>query len=288
MERQNVPCWIKKRAGVNDSYIRTKALLKELSLNTVCESAVCPNIYECFCKNYATFMILGNKCTRDCRFCGVDRLSEKDEMVIDSGEPARIAGAVKKMGMGYVVITSPTRDDLADGGASQFAALTKLLKYENPPVRVELLVPDFNGDEKSLMKVIDARPDVISHNMETVQSLYRSVRPSSDYARSLKVLEKTAKKGAAAKSGFMLGLGEKKEEVLDLMEQIKQTGCAYLVIGQYLKPSKDAVDVQEFIHPDIFKEYEEAGRSMGFKNIFAGTFCRSSYMAEQLVEEDGK
>ncbi|HNS31781.1 MAG TPA: lipoyl synthase [bacterium] len=283
MNRQ-IPGWVKKRVTCNENYSRTRAVLKELSINTVCESAVCPNIYECFCKNYASFMILGNRCTRDCRFCGVDHLSAAASAPDDPGEPAKIAEAVREMAMEYVVITSPTRDDLPDGGASQFAAVAELIRKENPSVKVELLIPDFRGNTESLKKVIDAKPCIISHNIETVERLYPSIRPSSCYDTSMNVLREIKKNGIKTKSGFMLGLGEKESEVMDLMSRIRETGCDYLVIGQYLKPSKQAVDVVEYIHPDIFKKIEKAGKQIGFENVFAGTFYRSSYFAEQLIE----
>ena len=228
-------------------------------------------------------MILGTRCTRNCLFCGVNRSSSQSMLPIDRAEPIRIAEGIKKMGMNYAVITSPTRDDLPDGGASQFAAVTKLIKAENPSVTVELLIPDFKGDTTLLKSVLFAGADIVSHNIETVKNLYPSIRPSSCYTTSINILREIAKNGFVAKSGFMLGLGETEHEVIDLMRQIRQTGCTYLVIGQYLKPAKQAVDVKEFIHPDIFKKYEEIGKSMGFKNVFAGPFYRSSYMAEQLL-----
>ena len=227
-------------------------------------------------------MILGNRCTRDCRFCGVAKLSDRTQKHVDAKEPVKIAKAVKKMAMSYVVITSPTRDDLPDGGASMFAETTKLLKSENPALKVELLIPDFKGSPESLETVAKSKPDVIGHNIETVKSLYPSVRPSSDYERSMDILGMIKKTGIPSKSGFMLGLGEKERDVLDLMLAIKEKGCDYLVIGQYLKPGRDAIEVKEFIRPEIFARYEKAGMDMGFKNIFAGTFCRSSYMAEKL------
>ncbi len=283
MDSQPIPCWIKKTIRVNDKYENTISLLKELSIKTVCESAVCPNIYECFCKSYVSFMILGTRCTRNCLFCGVNRSSPQSMLPVDRAEPIRIAEGIKKMGMNYAVITSPTRDDLPDGGASQFAAVTKLIKAENPSVTVELLIPDFKGDTTLLKSVMFAGADIVSHNIETVKNLYPSIRPSSCYTTSINILREIAKNGFVAKSGFMLGLGETEHEVIDLMRQIRQTGCTYLVIGQYLKPAKQAVDVKEFIHPDIFKKYEEIGKSMGFKNVLAGPFYRSSYMAEQLL-----
>lgn len=201
----------------------------------------------------------------------------------DEKEPENIAKAVGLLGMKYVVITSPTRDDLPDGGAEQFALTVREIKKISQDTIVELLIPDFNGSIESMEKVFHAKPDVISHNIETVPSLYPVIRPSSDYKTSLSVLRTIKKNGFITKSGFMLGLGEEKKEVMDLLYSIKETGCDYLVIGQYLKPSKNAVDVKEYITPEIFKEYEETGKKIGFKNVFAGTFYRSSYLAEKLI-----
>ncbi len=282
MIRQTIPGWIKKRVSSGGDSEKVRILLRELSINTVCESAVCPNIYECFCKGYASFMILGNCCTRNCMFCGVSPL--RKTVPPNSEEPHRIADAVKKLGMKYAVITSPTRDDLPDGGAGHFAEVTEEIRALNPGTKIELLIPDFRGNEESLKKIFLARPDIISHNIETTKALYESVRPSSNYETSINVLKTVKKNGFAAKSGFMLGLGETKEDVLSLMYELKSAGCDYLVIGQYLRPSKKAFPVREFVKEDVFRNMEEAGRRMGFKNIFAGTFYRSSYMAEKLLQ----
>jgi len=227
-------------------------------------------------------MILGNLCTRNCKFCGVSRVSKT--VPPDAEEPDKIASAIKKLGMRYAVITSPTRDDLPDGGAGHFAAVTEKIRALNPGTKIELLIPDFKGNEDALEKIFRAKPDVISHNIETTEALYKSVRPSSDYATSIKILKTVKNNGFAAKSGFMLGLGEKKEDVLLLMHELKETGCDYLVIGQYLRPSKKALPVKEFVKENVFKELEETGRRMGFKKIFAGTFYRSSYIAEKLIQ----
>lgn len=276
-----IPHSIKKRVFINSKSEQVKNILKQFNINTVCESAVCPNIYECFCKGYVTFMILGNRCTRNCRFCGVLPLIES--IPPDIREPENIAKAVNLLGMNYVVITSPTRDDLVDGGAEHFFTTTEYIKRLNPSVKIELLIPDFQGNKENLEKVFKAKPDVISHNIETVPSLYPSIRPSSNYRVSLNVLKAIKENGFITKSGFMVGLGETKEEVIELMHTLKNNGCDYLVIGQYLKPSKNAVPVKEFISEALFKEYEDMGRNIGFKNIFAGTFFRSSYFAEQLI-----
>ncbi len=282
MIQQRIPGWIKKRACSGGDSEKVRLLLNELSVNTVCESAVCPNIYECFSGGYASFMILGNRCTRNCRFCGVSPL--KETVPPEAGEPEKIALAVKKLGMKYAVITSPTRDDLPDGGAGHFAAVTEKIRSLNPATKIELLIPDFKGNEESLKTIFRSKPDVISHNVETTHALYTSVRPSSDYATSIKILKTVKNNGFIVKSGFMLGLGEKREDVLALMLELKETGCDYLVIGQYLRPSKKALPVESFVEEREFRELEEAGRKLGFKNIFAGTFYRSSYMAEKLTQ----
>jgi lipoic acid synthetase len=280
--KKQIPVWVKKRVSFNESYKNTLSLINNLSINTVCVSAVCPNIYECFCKNYASFMILGNKCTRNCKFCGVDH-TFPENCEIDTDEPFKILEAVKTLGMKYVVITSPTRDDLPDKGASQFAIVTKTLKESIPSVKVEVLIPDFQGDKKSLEIVAKSQPDIISHNIETIERLYSPIRPTSNFNTSISILKEISNLGFIAKSGFMLGLGEREDEIIELMHKIKDTGCDYLIIGQYLKPSKVAFKVEEYIHPDTFKKYEIIGKQIGFKNVFAGTFYRSSYLAEKLV-----
>ncbi|MCM8829966.1 MAG: lipoyl synthase, partial [Candidatus Omnitrophica bacterium] len=241
--KQYIPDRIKKRVSVNSESEQVRKILKGLSLNTVCESAVCPNIYECFSKRHLTFMILGNRCTRNCRFCGVSPIIKSTPP--DEKEPENIAKAVNLLRMRYVVITSPTRDDLPDGGAEQFAATTENIRRLNPSTKIELLIPDFDGNKESLEKVFKAKPDVISHNIETVRSLYPFIRPSSDYKTSLRVLKTIKENGFITKSGFMVGLGETREEVIELIHTLKNNGCDYLVIGQYLKPSKDAIPVKE-------------------------------------------
>jgi len=279
---QAIPGWVKKRVRTDGESEKVRRLLKELSVNTVCENAVCPNIYECFCRGYASFMILGDRCTRNCRFCGVSHSGRPGP--VDKREPRNISEAIRRLGMRYAVITSPTRDDLPDGGANQFAEVTSKIRSTNPETKIELLIPDFRADEESLKTVFDSRPDVISHNVETVPSLYPSVRPSSDFGTSMRVLRTVKENGFTTKSGFMLGLGETLEEVIYLMQALKGTGCDYLVIGQYLKPSRNALPVAEFLEEGLFKEYAETGKRMGFKNVFAGTFHRSSYMAESLLK----
>jgi len=282
MAQQTIPIWIKKRVLSDGNIEEMRRLLAEFSIDTVCKNAVCPNMYECFSRGYASFMILGNRCTRNCRFCGVSPL--RKTVPPDTEEPGKIALAIKKLKMRYAVITSPTRDDLTDGGAGHFAAVTREIRNLNPGTKIELLIPDFRGNRSSLEKIFRSAPDVISHNIETVEPLYRHVRPSSDYATSIGILEAVKKNGFVTKSGFMLGLGEKKEDVLSLLHALRDAGCDYLVIGQYLRPSKEALPVKEFVTKEVFREYEEAGRKIGFRNIFAGTFFRSSYLADKLIQ----
>jgi len=278
-----IPKWIKKRVHMSENYYFVKNLLDEYGINTVCKSAVCPNIYECFSKKYVSFMILGNICTRNCKFCSVKK--GKGEK-IDEKEPEKIAEIVEKLDMKYVVITSVTRDDLPDGGASHFVKVVKKIKERSKKTIVEVLIPDFCGKKKNLEILFKSMPDIISHNLDTTSSLFPEIRPASNYDASLSVLKEIKKNGFISKSSFMLGLGEKKEDVFKLMDDLRKVDCDYLVVGQYLSPDKNSYPVKEFIHPDFFKKIEEKGKKMGFKNVFAGTFCRSSYLAENLLLED--
>ena len=278
-KKQLIPSWIKKKVFISENYNYVKEVLEEFKINTVCVSAVCPNIYECFSRKYVTFMILGNVCTRNCKFCGVKK--GKPEKV-DEKEGEKIASAVRKLNMKYVVITSVTRDDLPDGGASHYNSVIR--KVKETGAFVEVLIPDFKGKIENLKIVMEARPDVISHNVETVPSLYPVIRPKANYKTSLKVIEEVKKNGFITKSGFMLGLGETRKEVFKMMEDLINSGCDYLVVGQYLKPSENAIEVKEFVSPEFFEEIKEIGKKMGFKNVFAGTFYRSSYMAENLLK----
>jgi len=278
-----IPEWVKKRVYMSENYYFVKNLIDEYGLNTVCKSAVCPNIYECFSKKYVSFMILGNVCTRNCKFCGVKK--GKGEK-IDEKEPEKIAEIVEKLDMKYVVITSVTRDDLPDGGASHFAKVVKKIKERSKKTIVEVLIPDFCGKKENFEILFKSTPDVISHNLDTTPSLFPEIRPSANYKTSLSVLKEIKKNGFISKSSFMLGLGEKKEDVFKLMDDLRKMECDYLVVGQYLSPDKDSYPVKEFIHPDFFKKIEEKGKKMGFKNVFAGTFYRSSYLAENLLSEE--
>jgi lipoic acid synthetase len=235
-----------------------------------------------------TFMILGNVCTRNCCFCAVEPGSP---FTVDPEEPQRVAQAVQKLGLSYVVITSVTRDDLSDGGASRFAETIRairnssfVLRPSSLVPRIEVLIPDFQGNIQALQTVLDAEPDVLNHNIETVPRLYSEVRPEADYQRSLSVLEnaKLLKKNIATKSGLMVGFGETEDEIISVLKDLKRVNCDYITLGQYLAPSKNHYPVKEYIHPDQFKKYEEIGLKLGLKKIFSGPFVRSSYMAEEV------
>lgn len=272
-----IPNFIKKRVSLNDNFIYLKNLLKTYNVKTVCENAVCPNIYECYGKKYASFLILGNICTRNCKFCSVSKGIPEP---VDKQEPEKIANIVKKLEMKYVVITSVTRDDLIDGGAKHFMKVTEAIKKSSPEIKIELLIPDFKGNLDSLKIIFNSKPHIISHNIETVPSLYPIIRPKSDYNVSLKILSEIKKNGFITKSGFMVGLGEKEEEIYKLTEDILKTGCDILVVGQYLKPSKIGYEVRKFYDEKFFQKIKEYCLKIGFKKVFSGTFFRSSYFAE--------
>jgi len=258
-----------------------KAMLRDLSLNTVCEGAACPNISECFNKGTATFMILGNNCTRNCRFCNIDNGRPS---IVDDKEPDNIAEAVVRLGLKHVVITSVTRDDLSDGGSTQFANTIKAIRTQNKNVKIEVLIPDFNGSLSSLKTVLDASPDILNHNLETVSRIYSEVRPQGDFFQSLDVLraaKKIAKTRIYTKSGLMVGLGETEEEVVSVMLDLKLADCDFLSIGQYLSPSKEHYPVKEYIEPKIFDYYKDKAMELGFLSVASAPYVRSSYLADE-------
>ena len=258
-----------------------KALLRKRGLHTVCESARCPNIGECFSKPTATFMILGDVCTRNCGFCSVER--SKAPMAVYPGEPGNIALTTKELGLRHVVITSVTRDDLADGGAAQFALTIKAIKDNISDISVEVLVPYFRGEIEALETVLGARPDIFNHNLETVPSLYPEVRPQAGYRRSLDHLAAAKASGVMTKSGIMVGLGETPGQVKEVLSDLCGAGCDAVTIGQYLRPTKKNLEVREYVRPEVFREYEEYGRSIGIRHVYSGPFVRSSYNAERLA-----
>lgn len=271
-----LPSWFQVRIAAGGTFIRVGRALRDRRLHTVCESAACPNRGECWSAGTATFLILGDRCTRNCGFCNV---RSGTPSAVDAGEPGRIADAVDALGLGYAVVTSVTRDDLPDGGACAFAATIRAVRLRSPRCRIEVLVPDFQGDPAALDTVLDACPDVLNHNLETVPTLYRSVRPGANYDRSLALLERAGKKGIMTKSGLMLGLGEKTDEVRQTMGDLLERGCRLLTIGQYLRPRKHLLAVQRFYHPDEFQELRNEGLAMGFREVHAGPRVRSSYHA---------
>ncbi len=264
--------------------MKVKSILGETNLHTVCEEARCPNLGECFSKGTATILILGRVCTRDCGFCGVEHGAPGP---LDEMEPQKVARAVKQMGLRYVVITSVTRDDLSDGGASHFAETIRSIRVLDQTIRVEVLIPDFRGDVSSLTKVLDESPDVLNHNIETVPRLYPLVRPQAVYGRSLDLLKraKDYSPGILTKSGFMLGLGETGREVLDLLQNLKEAGCDFLTIGQYLQPCSDRLPVERYVPPEEFDEYKRIGEEMGFRTVASGPFVRSSFHAGRMFGE---
>jgi lipoic acid synthetase len=258
------PHWLKKAIKSGPDFSSTRAILEEYGLNTVCRSAKCPNIFDCFSKRVATFLILGDICTRGCAFCAVSKGGPAD---IDPDEPGRVAEAVCALGLKSVVITSVTRDDLADGGAGQFAKTVRALRRKSGGnIEIEVLAPDFKGDKGAINTVAAGRPDIFGHNIETVPRLYGQIRPGADYKRSLSLLKaaKETRSGITIKSGMMAGLGETRAEIISVMADLKSAGCDIFTIGQYLRPSTDQVPVERFITPDEFLEFKKTGLEMGF------------------------
>lgn len=273
---------LKTRSQTSKNYFETKELIKNKALHTVCEEAACPNKYECYGSKTATFLILGNNCTRTCSFCLIDN---KGEYVTDSQEPYRVAEAVNKLGLKYAVITSVSRDDLADGGASFFAETINWVRKLNPNCLIEVLTPDFQGDEESINKIFKAEPDVFNHNIETVKRLYPQIRPQADYNRSLEVLSRAKQYGLPVKSGIMVGLGENQQEVIDTMHDIRATGCDILTIGQYLRPTDAHYEIKRFYRIQEFTFLKELGLAMNFKVVQSLPLVRSSYKAHESYLE---
>lgn len=281
--QQRKPDWLRVRVSGGSKREEVEEILKRLSLHTVCEQASCPNIMECFGRRTATFMILGKVCTRNCTFCDVHK-GHPD--VVDADEPLHVAQAVKELNLRHVVITSVTRDDLADGGAGHYAAVIGKVRELNPEVVIEVLIPDFKGSYEALGTVIDARPDILNHNVETVPRLYPEVRPMAVYRRSLELLQNVKKlnKDTYTKSGIMLGLGENEQEVLEVFRDLRAAGCDFLTVGQYLAPSKDHHEVVEYVHPDVFESYRVKALDMGFKYVASAPLVRSSYQADKAMK----
>jgi lipoic acid synthetase len=285
--REPLPAWLRKGRTHFESVHILKTELRRKRLHTVCESARCPNIHECFHRGAATFMILGNLCTRGCGFCSVPKGSAaKREFFLDPEEPAHVAQMAAEMKLRYVVITSVNRDDLEDGGSHHFAETVKRVRAALPEARVEVLTPDFEGNLDAVARVLDAGPHVYNHNMETVRRLYKRVRPQAKYRQSLDVLAfaKRYRPEALAKSGLMVGLGETPEEVRELLRDIQASRTDVATIGQYLQPTRRNLAVAEYVTPAKFDAYREYGLTIGFKMVFSGPFVRSSYMADQVSE----
>ena len=277
-----LPDWIKTHSRLNQH--TTKHLLRRHGVSTVCEEARCPNRPECFSKPTATFMILGSNCTRKCGFCSVKSGKPGPP---DNNEPENVAKAAQEMKLKYVVITSVTRDDLSDGGAEQFARTILAVRKKLPFAKIEVLTPDFSGDAGTLKIVLNSEPDVYNHNVETIERLYPGVRPQADFRRSLYILRmaKEIVPDINTKSGFMLGLGEKHEEVIQLLADLRETGCDFVTIGQYLRPAKNNIPVVEYVAPDIFDDLQIRANEMGFKYVASGPLVRSSMNAGEMYEK---
>lgn len=278
LEELRRPEWLKVKIPTGKNYFDLKQLVLDKKLNTVCEDARCPNMAECWERKTATFMILGDICTRSCGFCSV-KLGKPAPMDFD--EPRRVAESVKQLGLKHAVITSVNRDDQKYGGADIFALVIKEINRLAPDCKVEVLIPDFRGVWEALVIVLDAKPDILSHNIETVKRLYHFVRPQAVYERTLELLKIAKDKGAVTKSGFMVGLGETDEEVIELMKDLRSVDCDILTIGQYLRPTKEHLPVQRYVHPDDFRNYKKIGLELGFKHVESGALVRSSYHADE-------
>jgi len=275
--------WLRRKLPDQKVINKIEDLFKDLNLHTVCDSALCPNKGECFKNGTATFMIMGDVCSRNCQFCAVKK---GKPLPLDPKEPIHIAQAVKYLKLKHVVVTSVTRDDLLDGGAEHFAQTVIAIKNLLPKSTVEILIPDFQGSREALQKVIEVHPEVINHNIETIERLYSSVRPIADYKTSLQLIKrvKMGNQDIITKSGIMLGLGEKKEEVVIAMKDLRKVNCDLLTIGQYLRPSPQHLKVKEYIHPDEFEVYRKIGMSLGFKHVLSGPLVRSSYRSGEILQ----
>jgi lipoic acid synthetase len=278
------PAWLKRRLGSGATFQRVRSLIQEGRLHTVCQEALCPNQGECFSKGTATFLILGDHCTRNCGFCAVSHGAPQPP---DPQEPKRVARAVKAMGIKYVVLTSVSRDDLEDGGAAQFAETIREIRSRVPEAMVEVLVPDFGGSEESLKKVLQGAPQVLNHNLETVPRLYPKVRPQAKYERSLELLERARLLAPQipTKSGLMLGLGEEPHEVEQVLGDLLGIGCRLLTLGQYLRPSREHLPVERYVPPEEFDAWRDKALQMGFSRVASGPFVRSSYNAGEMYRE---
>lgn len=284
MLEQKFPEWLKVRLPKPDVVQSVQAMMREKKLHTVCESARCPNLPECWSKKTATFMILGETCTRSCGFCAI-KVGRGSQ--IDSEEPGHVAEVASKLGLKHIVVTSVARDDLPDQGANQFAETIKKIRQEVPNAIIEVLTPDFKGDQEIIKIVVEAKPEIYNHNIETIMRLHTIVRPQAKYKRSLEVLQSVKDQDSEVytKSGIMLGLGETKQEVIETLEDLREAKVDAITIGQYLRPTPNHLPVIEYVHPDQFKEYEKIGEDMGFVFVASGPFIRSSYNAVAFSEK---
>ncbi|NNE54791.1 MAG: lipoyl synthase, partial [Flavobacteriales bacterium] len=277
---QRKPKWLRVKLPTGENYKKVRGLVDEYNLHTICESGNCPNMGECWGAGTATFMILGNVCTRSCGFCSVST-GRPDEA--DPFEPARVAQSIKLMGIKHAVITSVDRDDLADGGSEIWAMTVRAIRRQSPETTMETLIPDFGGKWENLKRIVDVAPDIVSHNLETVRRLTKEVRIQAKYDRSLEVLRRLKQGGMKTKSGVMLGLGESREEVIETMDDLRTVGVDVLTLGQYLQPTPNHLAVAEFVTPETFKEYELIGLEKGFRFVESGPLVRSSYHAEKHI-----
>ncbi|EKE03441.1 MAG: hypothetical protein ACD_20C00203G0014 [uncultured bacterium] len=280
--RQKLPEWIKRGIIDTETTRTVRKILRENKLNTVCESARCPNKGECYSKNTATFMILGNTCTRNCRFCSINSGSPEP---VNQDEPESIAQAVKQLGLNYVVITSVTRDDLEDGGATHFADTIKAIKNIDPKIKVEVLTPDFLGNLDLINIVIEAKPDVFNHNIETVKNLYATVRPQAEYMRSLEIIGyiKSKSPDIYTKSGLMVGLGETFKQISELFQDLKEHNCDIVTVGQYIQPTRNHLEVQNYLTPEEFEQIKQLALDAGIKYPICAPLVRSSYKAREII-----
>ncbi len=276
------PDWLRVRLPGGENYTRLKSVMREHNLHTVCEEARCPNVAECWGQGTATFMILGDICTRACGFCAV---TTGLPTTLDLAEPSRVAAAVKAMGLRHVVITSVNRDELPDGGATLFARTIEAVRRDNPDTTIEVLIPDFKGSKAALEAVLAARPQILNHNIETVPRLYKRVRPGANYSQSIELLQrtKTLSPGVVSKTGIMVGLGEDFDEIVDVMKELVPARVEVFTIGQYLQPTKKHLAVERFYHPDEFRELKRVGEATGFRHVESGPLVRSSYHAAGQV-----
>lgn len=276
--RLRKPEWLKVKLPAGKNYSDVRKLVHSNDLHTVCEEAHCPNIGECWNNRTATFMILGDTCTRNCRFCNVKTGAT---FPLDNDEPRRVAESVRKLQLKHAVITSVTRDDQPDGGAGIFSEMVRQIRIEQPDCTIEILIPDFQGNEEAFGEILKNPPDILNHNIETVPRLYKTVRPQAEYERSLRLLRWFKEAGLLTKSGLMVGLGETKQEVFAVLDDLRKYGCDIVTIGQYLQPSKKHLPVDRYVNPDEFKEYEIYAKSIGFLDVVASPLVRSSYHADR-------